>query len=198
MAGEEIPKASLRERKKARTRDAIQRQAIRLVIEQGYDETTVAQIAEAAEVAESTLFRYFPTKESIFLYDEQDAVFFDALRAVSKEAGVVEALQRAMGAVVEMLTPEVREKHMGRARLIATVPQLRSAWVADTVGVIGELSRVVGERVDRSPDDVGVRAFAGAAIGIGLSLFLMAMERDRTDFELLFEEGYRYLEGFDF
>ena len=43
--------------------------ALRLFTEQGYDETTVDQIADAAEVSQSTFFRYFPTKEDVVLHD---------------------------------------------------------------------------------------------------------------------------------
>jgi len=64
----------LRERKKAKTRAAIRREAMRLFREQGYEETTVEQIAEAAEVSPSTFFRYFPTKEDVVLQDDFDVV----------------------------------------------------------------------------------------------------------------------------
>ena len=65
----------LRERKRARTFAAVQTQALRLFREQGYDATTVEQIAEAAEVSPSTFFRYFPTKESVVLLDLYDEMF---------------------------------------------------------------------------------------------------------------------------
>jgi len=63
---------SLRERKKVRTRGAIQEQAIRLFREQGYDETTVEEVAAAADVSPSTVFRYFPTKADLVIYDDLD------------------------------------------------------------------------------------------------------------------------------
>jgi AcrR family transcriptional regulator len=64
-----------RERKKQQTREAIAREGLRLFAEQGYKETTVAQIAEAADVAESTFFLHFRTKEDLVFagHDEEAA-----------------------------------------------------------------------------------------------------------------------------
>ena len=62
----------LRERKKARTRATIQREALRLFQRDGYAATSVEAIAAAAEVSPSTFFRYFPTKEDVVLSDFVD------------------------------------------------------------------------------------------------------------------------------
>ena len=75
------PRPSLRERKKAKTRAAIQEHALRLFMEQGYEQTTVEQIADAAEVSPSTFFRYFPTKEDVVMYDAFDPLMVEAFRA---------------------------------------------------------------------------------------------------------------------
>ncbi|MGW8766472.1 TetR/AcrR family transcriptional regulator [Streptomyces sp. NPDC055815] len=58
----------LRERKKARTRQALSDAAIALFLEKGFDGVSVAEVAAAAEVSKPTLFRYFPAKEDLVLH----------------------------------------------------------------------------------------------------------------------------------
>src|ERR1700738_4405496 len=64
----------LRERKKQKTRESIQREAMRLFGKQGYEETTVEQIAAAVDISPSTFFNYFPSKEDVVLYDAYDPI----------------------------------------------------------------------------------------------------------------------------
>jgi AcrR family transcriptional regulator len=59
------PATGLREPKKRQTRDALARAALELFVERGYDETTLAEIADAAGVSTRTIFAYFPGKEDI-------------------------------------------------------------------------------------------------------------------------------------
>jgi AcrR family transcriptional regulator len=69
----------LRDRKKIKTRDAIHREAMRLIQTNGYANTTIEQIAEAAEVSPSTFIRYFPTKEMALITNDLDQMTVDAL-----------------------------------------------------------------------------------------------------------------------
>ena len=73
--------SGLRERKKGWTREAIQREALRLIESRGYEATTCEQIASAAQVSPATLFRYFATKEDIVLQDGYDPMIAEAIRA---------------------------------------------------------------------------------------------------------------------
>lgn len=59
---------ALRERKKIRTREAISTAAIELFVEHGFDQVSITQVAEAADVSRRTLFAYFPTKEDLVVH----------------------------------------------------------------------------------------------------------------------------------
>jgi AcrR family transcriptional regulator len=75
------PHGGLRELKKARTRELIQDVALRLFSQRGFDHVPVAEIARTAEVAEKTVFNYFPTKEDL-VFDPMEAFERDLLEAV--------------------------------------------------------------------------------------------------------------------
>jgi AcrR family transcriptional regulator len=76
-------KLGLRERKKQQTRETIARVALELFAERGYDETTLADIAEAADVSPRTIFSYYESKEDILFCEE--GAFVDRLRKVLDE-----------------------------------------------------------------------------------------------------------------
>src|ERR1700686_2894183 len=96
MLGSQGQPSGLRERKKARTRASLREPALRLFREQGYQATTVEQIAAAAEVSPSTFFRYFPTKEDLVLQDDMDTRMLGALAAQPPELSPVAAVRAAM------------------------------------------------------------------------------------------------------
>jgi AcrR family transcriptional regulator len=86
-----------RERKKARTRDALSAAARELFAQQGFATTTVQQIADAADVSERTFFRYFASKEDLLL-PVVAALFEDAEQAIREPplTSILEGLVRAV------------------------------------------------------------------------------------------------------
>src|SRR5437899_5627900 len=85
----------LRERKKLKTRAAIQKEALRLFLEKGYEATTIEDIAEAVEISPSTFFNYFPSKEAVVFQDDLDPVIFAAFNAQPADVSPITALRNA-------------------------------------------------------------------------------------------------------
>jgi AcrR family transcriptional regulator len=103
----------LRERKKRRTRETIVAVATKLFVAQGYDATTTAQIADAAEVSPSTFFTYFPTKADV-VFSLFDAIIESAdTRLLGRPAG-----ERAIDAIVAWIAEDLPEVEAPFAELL--------------------------------------------------------------------------------
>jgi AcrR family transcriptional regulator len=157
----------LRERKKLRTRETIVEVALRLFASQGYDETTVAQIAEEAEISPSTFFTYFPAKEDV-VFDRYDAgirVLAEHIEHRSPSQTTVEAFDSFIRPrIVEF--QEVSELGVLRHRVIDSHDDLRKALRHRFSDVMEEALRS-GYARDLGDDPGGVRPriLAGATVG---------------------------------
>ncbi len=119
-----------RERKKRLTRQAISDTAMRLFAERGFDAVTIAEIAEAADVAEKTVYNYFPSKSDLF-FDEGDALLDEFLFAVRHRPPGQPALDAMQGFVAGLAEWAAHRRPVrptaGFRQLIADSPALRAA-----------------------------------------------------------------------
>ena len=185
------PVLGLRERKKAKTRNAIQEHALRLFREQGYDATTVEQIAQAAEVSLSTIFRYFPTKEDLVLRDAFDPAFYNALREQPAGLSTIGALRAAFR---EALTLTSAESMREREELMLAVPELRARMLDEFAGSLKFLVEMLAERTGRSSDDFAIQTLAGAVVGISIAVWFMPTGTDK-DYPTLVDEALAQMEA---
>jgi AcrR family transcriptional regulator len=156
-----------RDRKKNDTRDRLINEAARLFESNGFDETTTTEIAEAADVAQRTLFRHFPTKEALLFGDMVDLRFElrDALDARPKGESVIEAVRQAMLALADD-----HQRHADRRRvqfaLAAAVPSV-SAYSRSVVQASWEreIISAAASRLDVDPvHDPRPEILAGASM----------------------------------
>lgn len=188
--------AGLRERKKARTRAEIQRHALRLFRERGYEATTSSQIAAAAEVSESTFFRYFPTKEDVITWDPFDPQLIAAFHAQPATLAPVTALRVAFREVMTGLSAADWAEQQVRVRILLTSPPLRARLMESGVREPMRLTvAALSQRTGQPPTHPAVLALAGAVIGVGLAaLFAWADDPD-TDIAALFDDLMAQLEA---
>ncbi|ALV38642.1 TetR/AcrR family transcriptional regulator [Streptomyces sp. NPDC001102] len=159
------PPLGLRERKKIKTREAIRAATYALIGEQGYDATTIEQIAERAEVSPSTVFRYFPTKEDIVLTDEYDPLMLEELRARPADETWMDSVRYVMHRAMDVMTQEDPEVVRTRAHLSAQVPAVRARMIESMSETGRLLRRAIAERSGLPADSLEVRVSAMSLVG---------------------------------
>lgn len=154
----------LRERKKAKTRRALQDAALELIDQQGYDTTTVEQIAAAAEVSPSTFFRYFPTKEDVILEDEYDPRIVAAIENQHADLPPVAAARAAFAETFDTIGGSDREMLLRRVQLSLSVPALRARMYDQARVAEDRLAGALAVHLGRAADDFDVAVTVAAVI----------------------------------
>jgi AcrR family transcriptional regulator len=128
-----------RQRKKTATRDRIRASALRLFRDQGYDATTVEQIAAAAGVSHMTFFRYFPAKEDVALSDSYDPLLAGLIGQTPAAWPLADRIRAALVQGLRQLYDTDRDTLLAQNKLIVSTPALRERlWASqmDTQQVI--------------------------------------------------------------
>jgi AcrR family transcriptional regulator len=155
------PSGSLRDRKKERTRRVIQAEALRLFAEKGFDETTIEEIAEAADVAPRTFFRYFSTKEEVVFWPVYRPLLA-GLMAARPDESAVQALCHAIVDGLSAFYDQDRERVLDRIKLAFRTPALQPRLRQEQATSAQAMAAVLAQRLGMSPDRLEVRAMAAA------------------------------------
>jgi AcrR family transcriptional regulator len=141
----------LRERKKQRTREALIDAAHALFCANGFEATTIDQIAEAVEVSSRTFFRYFTSKEDVALSlaDEQIAAVLEAFAAQPADMPVLTAMRTAAVEVLRAYEADARFHSL--QNLISVSPALTAARVERGTARFDEVTRLIGARMGVDP-----------------------------------------------
>ncbi|MEU9998850.1 TetR family transcriptional regulator [Streptomyces sp. NPDC050848] len=165
--------SGLRERKKQRTRNALLREALELFTTQGYEQTTVDEIADAVEVSQRTFFRYFTSKEEVAFAVQQtvEERFVQALAERPPEEGPLDALRNAVlsawdsigEAIMEVVPVEL---YLRTFQMIESTPALLAAHLRRSMEMEEAVARLVAARegvdIDEDPRPrIVVAAFSG-------------------------------------
>ncbi|GGS84770.1 TetR/AcrR family transcriptional regulator [Nonomuraea spiralis] len=180
---------SRRERKKRETRRRIVAAAIALFEEQGYEQTTVTQIAAAADVDPKTFFNYFRTKDEVLFSDlERDFdVLVEAIAARRQDEGPGEVLARAVERYAAHRRPKVPVKEAaelsGVTRMALTTPALQAKGLYLLLDL---QQRVAGELLKAFPglDPITAAAMTGALMGAIQQAGLASVRLGRSQEEL--------------
>jgi AcrR family transcriptional regulator len=161
------------ERRKRRTRQAIQKAAFELFAERGYRETTINDIAERAEVAPRTVTVHFPAKEELLLYAEPFTLdsLSERLSARGANESALEALRDWMATTmtdIEAKGSEMDgrswERRALRAHIINNEPELRGRSRAGYYPFEHALAEAIGQDRGQSANSLIPRLAALSAV----------------------------------
>jgi AcrR family transcriptional regulator len=157
---------TLRDRKRARTRHALVEAAAELFEQQGYNETTVAQIAAAADIGTRTFFSYFATKEDL-LFPESDHRVRVAVESITHAGnrGPVEVLLKALRQAGDDSDDLSGRLAALRLRLIRTVPAVQGRALQLQFDAQRQIARHLAEAYPDQLDEVDAAALTGAFVG---------------------------------
>ena len=144
-------KLGLRERKKQQTRDTIARVALELFAERGYDETTLADIAEAADVSPRTIFAYYESKEDILFCEE--AVFISRLRQMLEERPPGTTTIDAIREFFASIEPPDEQARL-RKKVVSGTPALQMRMGAQHARLEPMLVESIARDLGAGPDDM--------------------------------------------
>ena len=173
------PELGLRERKKQRTRQLIAETARRLFAERGFEHVTVAEIAREAEVAQATVFNYFPTKEDLF-YSRLEA-FQERLLAAIRDRAPSQSVLAAFAAflldqrgALAMSAPGGDDEATAQIRTITRVITDSPALLAREREVFDRyaqaLAALLAQDTGAAPGDVVCRVVANTLLGLHRAL----------------------------
>ncbi|SEF18026.1 transcriptional regulator, TetR family [Streptomyces sp. 2112.3] len=177
-----------RERKKARTRQALTDAAVRLFTERGFDQVGVREVAEAADVSLSTLFKHFPSKEALVfdLDTDMEGALVAAVRDRAPGQPVLHALRDHM-----VRTRTIARNDDPTFVLVESTSALRdyarSMWSRHEKALAAALADATGLTPD-APAVTGLARFALEAPGIARASEDPA--RTMRDLFALLEDGW--------
>jgi AcrR family transcriptional regulator len=179
-----------RERKKARTRRALLEAAVRLFDEKGYEQTTVAEISAAADVAPRTFFAYFASKEDVLFLQAEDRLrtLIDVLAGRRPGEPLSELLTRLFDVLVRTLAEDDEldiALSPARSRLIFTEPALRARGLMLMFEVQPRLAEALQRAYPDQLDPIEAAAAIGSFLGALTVAGMVAQERGDSAVQVL-------------
>lgn len=155
-----------RERKKQQTREQIARVAMELFLERGFDNVTVAEVAEAADVSEKTVFNYFPAKEDLVFPDGEQrwAALLERIRDLPPGTSVVEPFRAATHEHLDRVATGDVDELTARPRLVMQSDALRARlfvwWEQEAALLAPVIAEAAGDKEGRIVPAVVARTLA--------------------------------------
>jgi AcrR family transcriptional regulator len=179
-----------RSRKKAATRRSIQEHALRLFAANGYDNTTVEDIAAAAGVSHMTFFRYFPRKENVVETREYDPLIEELIVARPPHESPVTAIGAALSTSFARVLPTDRQRILIRVRLMMSTPELRALQIVVMDDTRDLFARSLARRNRQPQDSLVVNVAARVAVAVLVAALESWAQTDDGDLVAIIDAAF--------
>lgn len=155
----------LQARKKLAAMHRIQKAALDLFEERGFDEVAIEAVAAAADVSPRTVYRYFGTKEMLVIWDEEDEFTSSPLAAQFAGPDPIGALREAMRAGFAAMTEDELRRTRRRVALVYRHPAIEAALILHAYEKTRRIAAAMAPDGDRLEAQIFVHAFIGGVLG---------------------------------
>jgi AcrR family transcriptional regulator len=156
--------SGLRERKRIAAMRRIQEVALDLFDSRGFDKVTIEQIARAAEVSTSSVYRYFGTKEQLVLHDEFDLQLLEAVQRELASHTPVDAVRRAISTLMKQFFGRDEELARRKIRYWAEEPAIQAAAAEQSDQFAQAVADALAQAAGRQPGDLDVQVIAATLV----------------------------------
>jgi TetR/AcrR family transcriptional regulator, regulator of mycofactocin system len=183
-------------RRRVTSREELEQTAFTLFAAQGFEATTVDEIAAAAGIGRRTFFRYFPSKNDIpwgAFEDELDRMRV-RLKACPPEVPLMDAIRLALIDFNRVAHPQV-PLHRRRMELILRVPALLAHSTLRFTAWREVIAEFVADRTGRRPEELAPQAIAHAVLGVSVAAYEHWLDHPSADLGVLLDDAMRQLRG---
>lgn len=178
-----------------RTHRAIMQTALRLFSRQGYEATSVDEIARSVNISEMTFYRHFASKQDVLLSDPYDPLIADFIRRQPVHLSALQAATVGIGEAWQSLSPTTLNIEMKqRLQIIVTSPELRAAMVQTNYATEQAIADAL---IERGTAPMDARVIAAAVMAALTAALLEWSTTDEIDFAMAIQHALTVLGGRD-
>jgi TetR/AcrR family transcriptional regulator, regulator of mycofactocin system len=191
-----VPVAGHPGRKRVTSRAELEQAAFGLFAANGFEQTTVDQIAAAAGIGRRTFFRYFPSKNDVpwGAFEDELERMRVRLKACPSQIPLMDAIRLAL-IDFNRVEPTQVPLHRRRMELILRVPTLLAHSTLRLGAWRQVVAEFVAERTGRRPDELAPQAIAHAVLGVAVAAYEHWLDDESADLGTLLDQAMRQLDA---
>jgi TetR/AcrR family transcriptional regulator, regulator of mycofactocin system len=194
LAGGQHDRGGQPGRRRVTSQNELEQVAFELFAANGFEQTTVEDIAAAAGIGRRTFFRYFPSKNDVpwGMFDQELERMRARLKACPRDVQLMDAIRAAL-VDFNKVEPSQIPRHRRRMELILRVPALLAHSTLRLAAWRDVIAEFVAERTGQRPDSLAPQAIAYAVLGVAIAAYEQWLDDETAELGVLLDSAMRQL-----